>query len=222
MKTSGWMLVRLTDMKGIWTLCLPRKDVLLYQWAHFPSCFSFWDKWNKNKMLPSFSTSVPSSKERVRQWWWFTRTRKTWGKKNLSNLTVCMRCVMGFIPWAYCDRSFLVTALLWSLLGFFFDDREELLTMIMSTVHRDLNHVTVSVGPCESAPCLNGGQCVRVDGANFTCKCPPDYTGHRCEMFGRFLCPSVCACMCVSICEYVCLCNMCVCLFVSVCLSVCL
>ena len=103
-----------------------------------------------------------------------------------------------------------------------FSDDQELLTMIMSGVTHDHNHVTVSVDPCESAPCLNGGQCVRVDGANFTCKCPPDYTGHRCEMFGRFLCPSVCACMRVSICEYVCLCNMCVCLFVSVCLSVCL
>ena len=67
-------------------------------------------------------------------------------------------------------------------------DDQELLTMMMSGVTHDHNHVTVSVDPCESAPCLNGSQCVRVDRANFTCQCLPGYTGHRCESAGRFLC----------------------------------
>lgn len=36
------------------------------------------------------------------------------------------------------------------------------------------------INECESQPCLNGGECVdRV--ANFTCVCPPTFTGALCE-----------------------------------------
>ena len=36
------------------------------------------------------------------------------------------------------------------------------------------------VDECDPSPCLNGGHCV--DGVNdYTCKCPPGYTGKDCE-----------------------------------------
>lgn len=36
--------------------------------------------------------------------------------------------------------------------------------------------------PCDSEPCLNGGQCLNsgVDSASFICLCPPDFTGATC------------------------------------------
>jgi len=34
---------------------------------------------------------------------------------------------------------------------------------------------------CESAPCLNGGTCVEGVAATYTCRCPDDFTGLRCE-----------------------------------------
>jgi len=35
--------------------------------------------------------------------------------------------------------------------------------------------------PCDSKPCLNGGQCTQILGGKFTCKCIDPYTGNTCE-----------------------------------------
>ncbi len=35
--------------------------------------------------------------------------------------------------------------------------------------------------PCSPNPCENGGTC-SVDGENFVCTCPPEWTGERCEI----------------------------------------
>lgn len=36
--------------------------------------------------------------------------------------------------------------------------------------------------PCDSAPCLHGGQCMEKDGRTITCNCPPGYSGIFCEV----------------------------------------
>lgn len=36
--------------------------------------------------------------------------------------------------------------------------------------------------PCDSAPCLHGGQCVEKDGRTITCDCPMGYSGVFCEV----------------------------------------
>ncbi len=35
--------------------------------------------------------------------------------------------------------------------------------------------------PCAQIPCLNGGQCSPNGFGGFTCRCPPGYSGQRCE-----------------------------------------
>ena len=36
--------------------------------------------------------------------------------------------------------------------------------------------------PCENNPCLNGGSCSSTGGSQFTCSCPPEYTGQVCNV----------------------------------------
>jgi len=36
------------------------------------------------------------------------------------------------------------------------------------------------VNECESSPCLNGATCLDLP-ANYSCVCPPAYSGHRCQ-----------------------------------------
>lgn len=38
-----------------------------------------------------------------------------------------------------------------------------------------------SLSPCDSAPCLHGGQCVENDGKTIACNCPTGYSGVFCE-----------------------------------------
>ncbi|KAF3847663.1 hypothetical protein F7725_020691 [Dissostichus mawsoni] len=37
--------------------------------------------------------------------------------------------------------------------------------------------------PCDSAPCLHGGQCMEKDGRTITCNCPTGFSGSFCELF---------------------------------------
>ncbi|TMS07702.1 Protein jagged-1b, partial [Larimichthys crocea] len=39
-----------------------------------------------------------------------------------------------------------------------------------------------SPSPCDSAPCLHGGQCVEKDGQTVACSCPMGYSGSFCEI----------------------------------------
>ena len=36
--------------------------------------------------------------------------------------------------------------------------------------------------PCDNNPCLNGGSCSSTGGSQFTCSCPPEYTGQVCNV----------------------------------------
>ncbi|XP_054901592.1 protein jagged-1 [Poeciliopsis prolifica] len=38
------------------------------------------------------------------------------------------------------------------------------------------------LGPCDSNPCLHGGQCVTTEGKTATCDCPLGYSGNSCEI----------------------------------------
>ncbi|XP_014858138.1 PREDICTED: protein jagged-1-like [Poecilia mexicana] len=38
------------------------------------------------------------------------------------------------------------------------------------------------LGPCDSSPCLNGGQCVATEGKTAACDCPLGYSGSSCEI----------------------------------------
>uniref|UniRef100_A0A4W4FPV2 EGF-like domain-containing protein n=1 Tax=Electrophorus electricus TaxID=8005 RepID=A0A4W4FPV2_ELEEL len=52
-------------------------------------------------------------------------------------------------------------------------------------------NTTAPLDPCEGKPCLNGGVCSPMEGAeerqpslwNYTCICSPAFTGHNCEFF---------------------------------------
>ena len=37
------------------------------------------------------------------------------------------------------------------------------------------------VDPCDSGPCQNGGECVPGEGLEYTCRCPEEFEGDRCE-----------------------------------------
>jgi hypothetical protein len=39
--------------------------------------------------------------------------------------------------------------------------------------------------PCESQPCLNGGQCVLLDASTHECRCQPGFDGKTCELDAR-------------------------------------
>lgn len=39
-----------------------------------------------------------------------------------------------------------------------------------------------SLSPCDSGPCLHGGQCVENDGKTIACNCPAGYSGVFCEV----------------------------------------
>ncbi|KAL7870421.1 hypothetical protein SRHO_G00079180 [Serrasalmus rhombeus] len=54
-------------------------------------------------------------------------------------------------------------------------------------------HCQTVVGPCDSAPCLNGGQCVeQKDGKGLLCNCPTGYTGTYCEVVVDMCNPNPC------------------------------
>lgn len=55
----------------------------------------------------------------------------------------------------------------------------------------------IGASPCDSAPCLHGGQCMEKDGRTITCNCPPGYSGIFCEV-GQL---SWCQCGVLSIME---------------------
>jgi hypothetical protein len=39
--------------------------------------------------------------------------------------------------------------------------------------------------PCNSQPCLNGGQCVPTDVSSYQCECPAGFDGETCELDAR-------------------------------------
>lgn len=43
-------------------------------------------------------------------------------------------------------------------------------------------HCQIGPSPCDSTPCLHGGQCMEKDGRTITCNCPPGYSGLFCEV----------------------------------------
>lgn len=49
-----------------------------------------------------------------------------------------------------------------------------------------------SPSPCDSAPCLHGGQCVEKDGQTVACSCPMGYSGSFCEVRQPSLIPTYC------------------------------
>ncbi|XP_068440883.1 protein jagged-1b [Clinocottus analis] len=50
----------------------------------------------------------------------------------------------------------------------------------------------VGVMPCDSAPCLHGGQCVEQDGRTVMCTCPSGYSGVFCEKALNMCDPNPC------------------------------
>ena len=43
-------------------------------------------------------------------------------------------------------------------------------------------YVLIITVPCENNPCLNGGSCSSTGSSQFTCTCPPEYTGQVCNV----------------------------------------
>ncbi|XP_076993564.1 protocadherin Fat 2 [Tamandua tetradactyla] len=52
-----------------------------------------------------------------------------------------------------------------------------------------LSQCCLHSGDCSQNPCLNGGQCSQTHGTGYVCKCPPHFSGERCEQ-GRENCTS--------------------------------
>ena len=65
--------------------------------------------------------------------------------------------------------------------------------------------IHILTDPCNSSPCLNGGQCqLMSNGAAYSCSCQNGFTGSRCEtpskLNGFFF---SCFCFCFEICTYI-------------------
>ena len=41
--------------------------------------------------------------------------------------------------------------------------------------------------PCSPNQCQNGGQCIRSGSSGFTCNCPPEWSGTRCDQYSKCL-----------------------------------
>ncbi|XP_058148651.1 protocadherin Fat 2 [Dasypus novemcinctus] len=55
---------------------------------------------------------------------------------------------------------------------------------------RALSQCCLHIDDCSQNPCLNGGKCSQTHGTGYVCKCPPQFSGERCEQ-GRENCTAI-------------------------------
>ena len=68
--------------------------------------------------------------------------------------------------------------LLKSYTNFNMNKRLAFLLLLFSLINR-LNYLLID--PCNPNPCNNHGRCVQSGYNSYTCVCPPNYTGRKCE-----------------------------------------